>query len=417
MLYFIGLGSNLGNREYTLNSAIRMLNELGEIVGVAPFYYSPAQGYESPNEFCNTVVAIRSCFIPKQVLYMCLEVEKQFGSRPHSVLQPDGTKQYTDRLLDVDVLTAYNDAGLEVEVNNKRLTLPHPRMAERDFVQQPLIRMAHRTIHETELPFVKMHGLGNDYIYFDCTEDVTAMLLLPVVRHFAPLWCDRHRGIGGDGLVFIMRDSKADLRMRIFNADGSEAEMCGNAARCVGYYAKLTGLTDGNQLSLATKGGLRKIEVRDAEHIAVEMGRPKMLDSQEIDGRTYHCVDVGNPHAVTILDETEMLTPALVHTVGPLIENHPLFPNRTNVEFCVVMNRHEVAMRVWERGSGETQACGTGATATAVACIRQGLCDSPVTVHLLGGNLTIENTGRVTRMIGPAEVVYAGAFEQFNTND
>ena len=410
MLYFIGIGSNIGEREQTLNAAIRLLNELGEMVGVAPFYYSQPQGFDSPNEFCNTVVAIDiTGLTPTQVLHLCQQIEQMLDGKPHSELLPDGSKRYTDRALDIDLLVVY-DQGLEVTCHSRRLTLPHPRMAERDFVLQPLIKMAQSVVKETEMPFVKMHGLGNDYIYLDCTEDTTPLLLLPVIRHFAPLWCDRHRGIGGDGLVFILPDKKADLRMRIFNADGSEAEMCGNAARCVGYYAVTHELVEANRLTLATKGGLRRIEVKDREHISVEMGRPAYTGTQDIDGRTYHCVDVGNPHAVTILGEQDMLTAELVQTVGPQIENNQAFPNRTNVEFCVVLDEHHVAMRVWERGSGETQACGTGATATAVACIRQGLCSSPVTVHLLGGNLTITHTARATRMTGAAEIAYHGRF-------
>ena len=138
------------------------------------------------------------------------------------------------------------------------------------------------------------------------------------------------------------------------------------------------------------------------------MGKPVYEGAHEIDGRTYHCVNVGNPHAITILKDSEALTGELVHTIGPQIESHPLFPNRTNVEFCVVLDDHHVAMRVWERGSGETQACGTGATATAVACIKQGLCKSPVTVTLLGGNLTIKHNSRITQMIGTATLAYTG---------
>ncbi len=409
MLYFLGIGSNIGNREQAINGAIRCVNSMGEMLGVAPFYYSAPEGFDSPNEFCNTVVALTSDFAPKDVLHLCQEAERQMGRTEQSVILPDGSKQYSDRVIDIDLLCAY-DNGLEITIQSPELTLPHPRMAEREFVQEPLRQLVNRVIQDTPITFMKMHGLGNDYIYFDCTNDSTPLLLLPVVRYAAPTLCDRHRGIGADGLVYILPDKRADLRMRIFNADGSEAEMCGNASRCVGLYAIVFGLVEGITLKLATKGGIRKITYIGIDAISVEMGKPKLTGSHEIDGRTYHCVDVGNPHAVTILDDGEALTEELVHSVGPVIEHHPLFPNRTNVEFCVVLDRHHVAMRVWERGSGETQACGTGATATAVACIKQGLCDSPVTVTLLGGNLTIEHNSRTTRMTGEAKFVNSGRF-------
>lgn len=409
MLYFLGIGSNTGNREQAINGAIRCVNSMGEMLGVAPFYYSAPEGFDSPNEFCNTVVALTSDFAPKDVLHLCQEAERQMGRTEQSVILPDGSKQYSDRVIDIDLLCAY-DNGLEITIQSPELTLPHPRMAEREFVQEPLRQLVNRVIQDTPITFMKMHGLGNDYIYFDCTNDSIPLLLLPVVRYAAPVLCDHHKGIGADGLVYILPDKKADLRMRIFNADGSEAEMCGNAARCVGLYAMVYELVDGIKLKLATKGGIRKIAFLTKDAISVEMGKHKHTGSHEIDGRTYHCVDVGNPHAVTILDDSEALTEELVHTVGPAIEHHPLFPNRTNVEFCIVLDRHHVAMRVWERGSGETQACGTGATATALACIKQGLCDSPVTVTLLGGNLTIEHKSRTTRMTGEAKFVYSGQF-------
>ena len=167
----------------------------------------------------------------------------------------------------------------------------------------------------------------------------------------------------------------------------------------------------GKQLRLATIGGERLIEVKDREHISVQMGAPRDLGTQLIDGRSYHCVDIGNPHAVTLLTDNDALTTELVHNIGSQVETDPLFPNRTNVEFGVVIDRHHVAMRVWERGSGETQACGTGATATAFACIRQGLCDSPVTVTLLGGNLTITLDGEEATMTGAATIAYVGTIQ------
>jgi len=409
MIYFLGIGSNLGNREQQINGAIRCLNTMGEMLGVAPFYYSKPQDFDSPNEFCNTVIALTSELEPKQVLHLCQVTEREIGRNTHSVILPDGRKQYSDRLIDVDILCAYDD-GQEVTMNSPTLTLPHPRMQERDFVQEPLKQLVRNTVRDTGIKFIKMHGLGNDYIYLDCmnADEQMPLLMLPLMPSIAPMVCDRHKGIGGDGLVFMLPDRKADLRMRIFNADGSEAEMCGNAARCVALLAFARNYAEGYTLKLATKGGIRKIDAMPDGNFAVSMGRPVYEGTHVIDGRIYHCVNVGNPHAITILEDSEALTGELVRSVGSHIENHPLFPNRTNVEFCVVLDEHHIAMRVWERGSGETQACGTGATATAVACIRQGLCKSPVTVTLLGGNLTIKHNSRSTQMIGTANIVYGG---------
>lgn len=408
MLYYIGFGSNLGEREHLIHRAIRMMTEqLGKLLGEASFFYSEPVGFVSEHEFCNTVALYDSQLLPMQVLAKAQEVEQLLGRPKHKPVFLHGSREYTDRLIDIDLLMAY-DNGMEVHIDTPTLTLPHPQMAVREFVQRPLQELICRIVNQADIPFIKMHGLGNDYIYFDCTRDTQALVLLPAVMTYAPLLCDRHCSIGGDGLVFILPDREADLRMRIFNADGSEAEMCGNAARCVGYYAVRRHLVADKHLRLATKGGERLIEVQDQEHISVRMGSPVYSGSQEIGGRTYHCVDVGNPHAVTFLQDNEALTRELVHTVGPQIETAPVFPNRTNVEFCVVLDRHHAAMRVWERGSGETQACGTGATATAFACIRQGLCDSPVTITLLGGNLTITLDGNDAIMTGSATIAYTG---------
>lgn len=411
MIYYIGFGSNLGEREYLIRRAIRLMEQqLGTLLGEASLYYSEAVGFVSEHEFCNTVAAYESAFSPQEVLTCAQSIEQQLGRPKHEAVVLHGKREYADRLIDIDLLMAY-DQGMEVTIDTPTLTLPHPQMDVREFVQKPLHELHDKLIADATLPFVKMHGLGNDYIYFDCTSSNQAWILLPVVTTYAPLLCDRHRGIGGDGLVFILPDKQADLRMRIFNADGSEAEMCGNAARCVGYYAVCRHLTRGKQLRLATKGGVRLIEVKDREHISVSMGKASDQGTQVIDGRTYHLVDIGNPHAVTLLHDEEALTEELVHTVGPKVETDPLFPNRTNVEFCVVLDRHHVAMRVWERGSGETQACGTGATATAFACIRQGLCDSPVTVTLLGGNLTITVDEDQAVMTGSATIAYSGTVQ------
>lgn len=411
MIYYIGFGSNLGDRERLIRHAIRMMEQqLGKLLGEAPLFYSEAVGFVSEHEFCNTVALYESDLPPLEVLSNAQAIEQKLGRPKHTALVLHGRREYTDRLIDIDLLLAY-DEGNEVHIDTPALTLPHPQMAVREFVQKPLLDLIHKIVIDTPIPFIKMHGLGNDYIYFDCTNNNPAIVLLPAVTIYAPLLCDRHRGIGGDGLVFILPDKNADLRMRIFNADGSEAEMCGNAARCVGYYAQRRHLITGKRMQLATKGGERTIEVHDRKHISVQMGTPTDQGKQVIDGRTYQLIDISNPHAVTILNDEDALTKELVHTVGPQVENNPIFPNRTNVEFCVPVDRHHVAMRVWERGSGETQACGTGATATAFACIRLGLCDSPVTVTLLGGNLTITMDGDNAIMTGEATISYTGTIQ------
>lgn len=417
MLYFIGIGSNLGNREQTINSAIRCVNSMGELLGVAPFYYSRPEGFDSQNKFCNTAVALMSELSPAEVLRLCQQTEKQLGRKEQSVILPDGSKQYADREIDIDLLCAYDEGGLEVTRQTAKLTLPHPRMAERKFVQIPLHNLVNRVIQDSALTFYKMHGLGNDYIYFDCTSDSLPLLLMPVIRSAALVLCNRHKGIGADGLVFILPDKRADLRMRIFNADGSEAEMCGNAARCVGMYAMgYKHSVDGFSMTLATKSGIRKIKYELHDKISVEMGRPKFIGTHEIDGRIYHCVDVGNPHAVTFLNSREELTDELVSTLGPKIENHPLFPNKTNVEFCVFMSPLRILTRVWERGSGETQACGTGATAVAVACVKQGLLKRDGIISLPGGDLYIDYNNRTARMTGSARIVYKGTLSYINFN-
>lgn len=233
-------------------------------------------------------------------------------------------------------------------------------------------------------PFIKMQGAGNDYIYMDLTKQ-TKELQSP--EELSRRLSDRHFGIGGDGLVLILPSQKADLRMRIFNADGSEAEMCGNASRCIGRYAFTHGLVQGDSFTLETKGGIRTIY--NGDEITVDLG-----------------TSLGNPHAVFFVDE---ITDEMVLVDGPRIECAPEYPHRTNVEFAVVRDRHHVRMRVWERGSGETLACGTGACATAMEAVRQNLCDYPVSVEMRGGTLTIrqDNNNHIL-MAGPAEIVFTG---------
>lgn len=236
------------------------------------------------------------------------------------------------------------------------------------------------------LQFIKMQGAGNDYVYLDLVNSE------PVERDWARLairLSDRHFSIGGDGLVLIQRGTEAPLRMRIFNADGSEAEMCGNAARCIGRYAFEKGLVEGESFVLETKGGFRTIY--NGAQIEVDMG-----------------LRLGNPHKVVEVSE---LTDELVLGQGPILEHSPEYPNRTNVEFVVPEDDHHVRMRVWERGSGETLACGTGACATAMAMVEKGCCRYPVQVQMPGGTLTIDNRDGHILMAGPAEVVFTGEID------
>ena len=271
--------------------------------------------------------------------------------------------------------------------------------------------------------FTKMQGLGNDYIYVNCLEED-----VPDPVETARKISDRHFGVGSDGLVLILPDEQADFRMRMFNSDGSESEMCGNAARCVGKYIHDRGLSDKEEIRLMTGAGIKNLQltVRDGrtESVRVDMGEPileaeripttltglKVVNTPlEVLGETYGvtCVSMGNPHAVIFVEDADQFD---VHTVGPVIENYPLFPRKTNVEFVTVKDRENLRMRVWERGAGETMACGTGACATAVAAILNGRTDRAVMIHLLGGDLFIEwneSDGHVM-MTGPAREVFSG---------
>lgn len=236
-----------------------------------------------------------------------------------------------------------------------------------------------------DIPFIKMHGLGNDYVYIDCFPKDTAKLIAKAeLSVLAQRVSDRHFGIGSDGLVLIMPSKVADVRMRMFNADGSEAEMCGNAARCVAKYAYEQGLC-GNPMTLETLAGIKHITLQTQENrvtsVTVEMG-----------------TSMGNPHKVIITEEPV----AALSLYG--IEG-------TNVEWINVLNRREIAMRVWERGTGETMACGTGACAAVMAAIEQGLTDNEVTVHLRGGDLLVRRDQQGTIfMTGPATEVFRGTY-------
>ncbi len=278
--------------------------------------------------------------------------------------------------------------------------------------------------------FTKMHGIGNDYIYFDCIADPD---MIKDTAATARKLSDRHFGIGGDGIVLILPSSQADYRMRMFNSDGSESEMCGNAIRCVACFLCDRGYVRGSHVAIETGAGIKHIEItRNADgkfaSARVDMGEP-ILNGPDIpvkiegnpvigtpiglkDGSQYHmtCVSMGNPHAVIFVDT---ITDAQVLIDGKELEVHPLFPRKINVEFAKIIDRTNVRMRVWERGAGETLACGTGASATGVACVLNGLTERKMTLHLLGGDLQIEWSAENNRvyMTGPATFVCDGTVE------
>lgn len=273
--------------------------------------------------------------------------------------------------------------------------------------------------------FTKMHGLGNDYVYLDGINQDLSVFDLP---RLSCLLSDRHCGIGGDGIILILPSDTADFRMRVFNSDGSEAEMCGNAMRCFARFVYDRGLTTKTKLEIETAAGLIKpvltIEDGKVQLVRVDMGEPRLTRGEipmigecgaaaqgievTLAEATYlaSCVSMGNPHCVIFVDE---ITDEMVRGHGPLIEAHELFPRKTNVEFVQVLTPHEVRMRVWERGAGETMACGTGACATAVASILAGHCQREVTIHLRGGDLKIEwGDDNHIYMTGPATEVCSG---------
>lgn len=257
--------------------------------------------------------------------------------------------------------------------------------------------------------FTKMHGLGNDYLYV--YGEVP-----PDVAELSRRLSDRHFGAGSDGMIYICPSEVADFSMRIFNADGSEAMMCGNGIRCVGKYVYDRGLTRKTTLAIETLSGVKELglQVADGTVVAatVSMGTAEVSDDLVVHTPLADVVctpvSVGNPHAVLFVDDAEA---APVAELGPLIERHPLFPGGVNVEFVQVLSSHELRMRVWERGSGITMACGTGACASVAAAVSKGFCPAgeEVTVHLDGGDLHIsvcEN--HAVTMTGPAETVFEG---------
>lgn len=277
--------------------------------------------------------------------------------------------------------------------------------------------------------FTKMHGAGNDYIYIDCFHERTPSDPAALARAVS----DRHKGIGGDGLILICSSDRADARMWMFNADGSEAEMCGNGVRCVAKYVHDHGIARKPELRIETGAGILELqlEVRNgvAEQVRVNMGKPifgreaipTRLDGHppvraplDVAGRTLEvtCLSMGNPHCVTFVEE---LTDDWVLRIGPQIERHDAFPRRVNAEFVQVVSPAEVNLRVWERGSGETQACGTGASAVCVAGVLNELTERSITAHLPGGDLRLEwaESGEVY-MTGPAVEVFHGEWPDSN---
>lgn len=260
------------------------------------------------------------------------------------------------------------------------------------------------------LNFTKMHGLGNDYVYLDCTESQPEDLPA-LARRLA----DRHFGVGGDGLICICPSRRADFRMRMFNADGSEGEMCGNGIRCVGKFVYDKGLTARTALTVETLAGIKTLElavdVGKVSAVTVDMGVPTVEPPIELTVKGKHYtgtpVSMGNPHLVVFQEEIAGLA---LEEIGPCFERCDHFPNRTNTEFIRVESPAVLSMRVWERGSGETMACGTGACAAAVAAASAGLTGRAVTVKLLGGDLAVrweESDGHVY-MTGPAVTVFEG---------
>lgn len=278
------------------------------------------------------------------------------------------------------------------------------------------------------MKFTKMHGIGNDYIYFNCLDNG-----ISDPNGLSIALSDRHFGVGGDGIVMIMRSKVADFRMRMFNADGSEGKMCGNATRCIGKYVYEKGLTDKTEITLETLGGIKQLELNVADgkvvSVKVNMGKavlepekiPVLLDGDKIVGREtlvggnkhlITCVSMGNPHCVIFTENIDSLD---LEKIGPKYENDPIFPERVNTEFVEIIDKNTLKMRVWERGSGETWACGTGASAVCVAAVLNGFAsyDSDVTIKLRGGDLVInyKKDGTVY-MTGPAAFVFEGETEK-----
>lgn len=278
-----------------------------------------------------------------------------------------------------------------------------------------------------KLFFTKMQGIGNDYIYFDCFKQE-----IKNPNELAVKLSDRHFGIGGDGIVLICPSKVADAKMRMFNLDGSEGKMCGNAIRCVGKYLYDNAMVDKKEISIETLSGIKyltlyegedgkiaKVKVDmgqaelEAEKIPVTLKKGKIISEKAMIGNKEEvitCVSMGNPHCVVFVDSVDGLD---LEKIGPVFENADIFPDRINTEFIEVLGRNKLKMRVWERGSGETLACGTGACASAVAAVLNGYADmgKDITVSLIGGELTINYTSESVMMTGAAAVVFNGEVE------
>lgn len=278
------------------------------------------------------------------------------------------------------------------------------------------------------MEFTKMHGCGNDYIYVNCFKES-----IENIKETAIKVSDRHFGIGSDGLILICPSSVADFKMRMFNADGSEGKMCGNGIRCVAKYVYDNKMTDKTTITVETLSGIKTLELTVENEktvlVKVDMGAPVIKaelipavssgdkdtiinEKIPVGDKEYFvtCVSMGNPHCITIVDSTKDLE---MEKTGPLFEKHSMFPDRVNTEFIEVLTRKEINMRVWERGSGETWACGTGACASVVACVLNDLTDTKVLVHLLGGDLIIEydREKNTVFMTGLATTVCTGNIE------
>ena len=276
------------------------------------------------------------------------------------------------------------------------------------------------------MKFTKMHGCGNDYVYLDCTKS-----MIENISDIAIKVSDRHFGIGSDGLILIRPSERADFMMDMYNNDGSRGKMCGNGIRCVAKYVYDNGLTQNKRISIETLSGIKELDLTveggKVISVTVDMGTPIMnpslipvisekasmiMEPIMVGEQEYHitCVSMGNPHAVVFVEDTKSLP---LEKIGPLFEHHKIFPERVNTEFIRVIDRKHIEMRVWERGSGETLACGTGACASVVACILNGFTDSEVTVSLLGGELkiTYDEKSDTVFMTGPAVKVFEGEIE------
>ncbi len=283
-----------------------------------------------------------------------------------------------------------------------------------------------------KLNFTKMEGIGNDYIYINGFREHIEVEKKPeLVRKLS----DRHFGIGGDGVIFINKGEKAEFEMEMYNADGSRAQMCGNGIRCVAKYVYDNGLTDKTDITVESFGSVKYLKLtvngeNKVESVRVNMGAPilkaanvpviskneQVIDEEiEVLGKTYRmtCVSMGNPHAVVFVDDIDDMKSFDLEAVGKYFENHERFPERVNTEFVRVIDRNNVQMRVWERGTGETLACGTGACATTVVCVLNGRTDNLVHVQLLGGVLTCEwdRAANLVYMTGPATTVFTGEIE------